>query len=98
MYKKGRSIDRHGRKRVEKWSIDRQGRGLRSRSIVGVDDLATIANDSGMSPTAEKMGSYRSAEFVATVVYVHTLQSIPVLWKNDRGGSVNPTLNFKQIC
>ena len=42
MYKKGRSIDRHGRKRGEKWSIDRQGRGLRSRSIVGVDDLATI--------------------------------------------------------
>jgi len=42
MNKKGRSIDRHGRKRVEKWSIDRQGRGLRSRSIVGVDDLATI--------------------------------------------------------
>ena len=45
MYKKGRSIDRHGRKRVEKWSIDRQGRGLRSRSIVGVDDLATIVPD-----------------------------------------------------
>jgi len=45
MNKKGRSIDRHGRKRVEKWSIDRQGRGLRSRSIVGVDDLATIDLD-----------------------------------------------------
>ena len=29
---------------VEKWSIDRQGLCLLSRSIVGVDDLATTAH------------------------------------------------------